>query len=464
MKKILFMLILLPGIVMAQESAPVDAPYINTDTVSLLPSSEAGSQAAGNIACFDYYKFGSVQADLQTNVTETAPGATIAFTGKIVNENDYPLVDGKLVAKIFRRSEVTFNEGNGNEIVDQLVVADDVALPAKGGKDASFEWKVPLNARGGEYYAAYFFVTSDRYNLLGLSFTDDVVGNQAPFKVKNESDPKTAFLLKNGTLLNDKKHTYAAFPLHFGKDEAVTAKVQVQNPSDQPKTLPVQWNQYGWDAMRDENRQNTKTELVTLQPNETKELSYQVLPTNSSVVFLTLTTQDGESKSILNIRYVRDGVDETRINFPSLTKFPVVAGEEQTLFACAHSTSSPLVKNNILLLTLKDREDKVITQYRYEGDIPGAMSAFGDKFTSNKDYDYIKLEASLFRDGNELEKVEVVYDCQKIDANLCKESASVAGGIFTGKNIVIAIIALTGLVILGGAIIVAKKKRSAVKW
>ncbi len=460
MKK-LFLLFLLaaPALALAQA-----APDSSGNLVDFVPPATENPGSTGNIACFDYYKFGSVQADLQTNLAETVPGATLAFAGHITNANDYPLVDGKLVAKIFRRSEVTFKEGNGNEIVDQIVIAEDVSLPAQGKKEASFEWKVPVNARGGEYYAAYFFVTSGRYNLLGLSFTDDVVGNQAPFVVKNEQDPKTVFLLKNDTLLNDKKHSYAAFPQHFGKDDVVTAKVKVQNPSDQPKTLPVQWNQYGWDSARDENRQNTKTELVTLQPNETKEISYKVLPTASSVVFVMVIAQDGESKSLLNIRYVRDGVEETRINFPSLTQFPLKEGQEQTLFACAHSTNTPVVKDNILVLTLKDKEGQVISQYRYEGDIVGAMSGFGKKFTPKKDYDYVKLEASLFRGGSEMEKVEIVYDCQKIDQNLCKEKGGSAGSIFTGKNLVIAAIALSGIVVLSLGIFVLRRKKKNIQW
>jgi hypothetical protein len=455
MKKLLLLLLLAaPGFVFAQEQAPP------------IPSGPvaASGEKAGNIACFDYYKFGSVQADLQTNLAETVPGTTLGFTGSVVNDNGYPLVDGKLTAKIFRRSEVTFKEGNGNELVDQIVIAENLNLAAKGQKDASFEWKVPVNARGGEYYAAYFFVTSGRYNLLGLSFTDDVVGNQAPFKVKNDQDPKTAFFLKNGATLNDQAHRFAAFPLHFKSEETVTAKVTLQNPSDQVKTLPVQWNQYGWDSQREENRQNTKTELITLKPNETKELSYQALPTASSVVFLTVTTQDGDSKSLLNIRYVRDGVEETRINFPSLTSFPIKEGQEQTLFACAHSTNSPLVKDNILLLTLKDREGKVITQYRYEGDIPGSMSGFGDKFTAEKDYDYVKLEASLFRGGSEMEKVEVVYDCQTIDAALCQDKNANNEGFFTGKKLAVGAIALFGLIVLGVALFVLRRKKKEIQW
>jgi hypothetical protein len=464
MKKLLLVVILLvPGFVLAQEQGISSGSQSNQEPPSFVPTSQT-SGPSGNIACFDYYRFGSVQADLQANLAQTTPGATLTFSGKVTNDNEYPLVDGKLYVKIFRRDESTFKEGNGNPIVDQFVVAEKIQLVAKGERKVSYEWKVPENARGGEYYAAYFFTTSERYNLLGLSFTDDVVGNQAQFVVTNSRDPKTVILEKNNVTLNSKQVPLAAFPLHFKSDETVTAKIRISNPSSEAKSVPVQWNQYTWDAMREENRQNTKTELVSLAPGERKELSYTALITNSSVVYIVATTQDGESKSFVNVRYVKDGIEETRINFPSLTKFPIKRGEEQTLFACAHSTNVPVVKENKLLLTLKDKNDNIITQYSYDGDIPGAMSGFGQKFTSDKDYDYVKMEASLYRDGNEMEKVEVVYDCQVIDPSLCSQKGSDGDGFFTGKMLIVGVIALTGLIVLVVAVVVMRRRDRPVQW
>jgi hypothetical protein len=180
------------------------------------------------------------------------------------------------------------------------------------------------------------------------------------------------------------------------------------------------------------------------------------------------TVQDGESKSLVGVRFVRDGIEETRINFPSVTKFPIKTGEEQMLFACAHSTNLPIVKDNKLLLTLKDRNNNIITQYSYEGDIRGAMSGFGQKFTSDKDYDYIKMEASLFRGGSEMEKVEVVYDCQKIDPSTCasvantvEDGAKGIGSVLSSKwGIVLGAI----LVLLLGTLLFLRRKPKEIKW
>lgn len=460
MQKISFLvlgaiLFALPGTTLAQDSGEAAT------------GQSASQNSSGRLSCFDYYKFGSVQADLQPNLHQTVPGVTLSFSGNVTNENDYPLVEGKLSAKIFRRDQGTFDKGNGNPVVDQFVIEENIQLGAKASKNVSFDWKVPTNARGGEYYVAYFFTTSERYNLMGLSFTDDVVGNQAQFTVTSDSAPQNVEFDKNTTFLNDRGVQIVAFAPHFNGKEPVDVKVSLTNPSDQVKTLPLQWNQYNWDAQRAENRKNTRTELITLQPKETKQFQYTNLPTDGVVNYITAVVQDGDQKSFFNTRYVKDGIAETRINFPSITSFPLKADQEQTLFACAHSTNVPTVKGNTLLLTLKDREGGVISQYRYEGDIYGKMGGYGQKFTPTKDYDYVTLEASLFREGNEMEKIEVIYDCSVLDPSKCsspkEEDQSFVYGL-SGRNLVIAGIAALGILVLIGGLIVNHRRQKTVQW
>jgi LPXTG-motif cell wall-anchored protein len=199
----------------------------------------------------------------------------------------------------------------------------------------------------------------------------------------------------------------------------VKVKTTITNPSDTIKILPLQWNQYAWDAMNKDNLRFTKTELVTLKPKETKTVTYEAQPQRESVVYVVAVTQDNEAKSVLDIRYVRDGIEETRINFPGLTQFPLNKDTENTLFACAHSTNQPIVAGNILTLTLKDRDGKTIHEYRYEGDISGAMSGFGEKFKTEKNINYATLTASLQRNGVIVEEVTTTYDCTQIDPSSC---------------------------------------------
>lgn len=414
--------------------------------------------------CFNYYRLDSVRADINPSEKEYAAGDTVTFSGTLVNGNEYPLIGGKLTAKVFLRNDSTFLAGHGNELVDQIVIEENTSLGEDENRSISFDWSIPNTARGGEYYVSYFFSANNGYDVTGISINDDTASNGQtnPFTVIGTPDLKVSSFLKNEVTLNDQAYYSEKDPMYFAADQGVTAKVKLKNPSAKVKTLPVQWNQYDWDAGRDENRKNTKTELITLQPGETKELEYQALPTASSVVYITVFTKDEDSKSFINIRYVRDGVMKTRLVFPGLTKFPLTAEQESGMFACAQAYGAPEVKDNILTLTLRDKFDQIIAQYRYEGAITNMTSGFVNNFVPKEDYDFVKLEASLFQGNNEIERTEVVYDCDAISTGQCQETLGGLKDWLTPKNISIAVISLLGLLVL--LTIMASRKRKEINW
>ncbi len=413
----------------------------------------------GNVSCFDYYQFGSVATSLEADVAQTVPGANITFSGTITNKNDYPLVNGSLFVKIFHKDETTFGAGDGNPVVDQFFVKDTFNFAAQGEKKVSFSWHVPENAQGGEYYAATFFTTENRYNLSGLSFTDDVIGSSANFSVT--SDQKGGvFLDKSKTTLNGSDHHFAAYPLHFKNDETVETKVTLTNPSSEDQVVQLVWEEYAWDAMRVENLQNKRFDLIEIAANASKEVTYQVTPKGKSVSYLVVTAKDQYSKSVQGIRFVRDGIEETRINFPSLTHFPLKSGEQNSLFACAHATNLSLVKGNILTLTLRDENQNIIHEYKYEGDISGAMSGWKDDFTPSESYDKVFLTATLQRNNEVVEEVTIPYDCEIIDKNLCGQGTGFAS-LSKMKKIGVLFISLLSLVALCAIFISKTKTRKA---
>ena len=217
------------------------------------PAVEANTP--GVINCFDHYRFGSVQVDVSPTLGSTVPGATLGFTGQLKNDNDYPVVAGQVYAKIFLKQsqDEALTHQNGYALVDQFVVESDLSLPAKGEQNLSFTWMVPTAAEAGEYQIAFYFNSAGRYNLLGLSFTDDVTGNTADFTVAGATGTTVTFD-KNAVMLNNKEHRFAAFPLHFTRDEPVTAGVKLMNPKDEPVAVAVTWKLYAWDSLRVETR------------------------------------------------------------------------------------------------------------------------------------------------------------------------------------------------------------------
>ena len=266
------------------------------------------------VDCFDHYRFGSVQVDLSATLEQTVPGTPMTFVGSLKNENAYPIVNGSVYVKIFRRTseDSALIRKNGYPLVDQFALPDTYYLAAQGEKMISFDWNVPANAEGGEYFAAFFFQSAKLYHLLGLSFTDDVTGNLAPFSVTTSETEKLVSLDKYSVTLNDKPYAFAQFPPHFLQREAVTAKTKIVNPQQKNTTVTLEWKLYSWDNLREETLGDTRTEVIELRPGEIRDIEYTVQPTGNSVSYLVLKMHDGLSNSFLNIRFVRDGVVETR--------------------------------------------------------------------------------------------------------------------------------------------------------
>jgi len=428
------------------------------------PDRGVSSDVPGAVDCFDYYHFGSVQVDLSPILDQTVPGATLTFQGVIKNENTYPIVDGSVYVKIFRRTEQNEKnvQDNGYPLVDQFLLPETYTLPANGEKSTSFDWVVPENAQGGEYYAAFFFQSARHYNLLGLSFTDDVTGNQSHFTVTNAEDMKLVDFERNEVTLNGQKHRFANFPLHFKKDESVTAQVKIKNPKSEAVAISLIWKHYAWDALRPETLSDTSSEILLLQPGETKTVEYTAQPLSTAAVsYVVLEMHDGVSKSFLDIRFTRDSVQETNINFPSVTSYPLQAGVETGMFACVHGTNfhEPLVKGNTLTLTLRDMEGSVIDTYQYQGDVTANMMGFASRFVPKETYTDFTLTVTLEHDGKVIEDVTQVYRCQDIDPNLCPVSAAPASTDESSDMTKLTGLVLVGVTVFFGILIVVVMRR-----
>lgn len=391
-----------------------------------LPAPSLGEPVAppeGSVNCFDDYKFGSVQVDLSPTLAQTIPGAPLTFTGKLKNDNSYPIIQGSVFVKIFKKEgEDSKIHQNGYPMVAFFEAGKDIAIPAKSEKDFSFSYDVPGNLSGGDYEADFFFVTNDRFNLLGLSFTDDVTGNKASFAITPPNRNQAVFN-KHTVTLNKETYRFAAFPPHFTKDEPVTATVELANPSNETKTIALKWTLFNWDGLRDDNRLDEKTELITLKGKETKSLSYTTTKQRGSVSYLLAEAKDKDASSILNIRFVRDGIPEMRLNFPSITNFPIEKGKENAIFSCVHSTNLPKIDGNEIILTLIDADTgETLHTYTYEGAVTGAMMGVKQSFTPSKTTGNVNLTTILKNNGKTIDTVTQTYRCEEIDPSLCPES------------------------------------------
>jgi hypothetical protein len=373
---------------------------------------------AGTVSCFDHYHFGSVQAKITATVSSAVSGTPVTFAGTIENENPYPITDGTLFVKIFR-TRPGIDDANGPDVVDQFVVKSGITIPADSSVPVSFSWQIPAYAKAGDYSVATYFSVSRKFNLLGLSFTDDVVGNTAPFTVSGDVAGNVSFD-KAGVTIDGNPYLFAAYPPRVSASDPVAIVATARNTSDTAQTARVHWQVYQWDAMLRENLLHEEDTTISVPAHGSAPIKLTVTDSKYPVYLALGTLSWKDSKSVIGVRFVRDGVDRLRINFPGITKYPLTAGQPATLFSCLHNSGSTrLVKGGRLELTLSDMQGRTIHTYTYSGDVMQAMQGVADTFTPDRTYDSFVLDARLYDASGFVDEAHLVYDCRVLGGTDC---------------------------------------------
>jgi hypothetical protein len=407
------------------------------------------------VSCFDFYTFGSIETPIQSRTSNTTSGADMIFFGEIINNNSYPIVEGTLYVKIFKNIGSVKNP-NGPDVVDQFIAVDNVTVPANGSIPIEFKWKVPAYATTGEYRVVTYFTSDKKFNLQGLSFTDDIVGNSFDFKVSGGQEESITFD-KSSVVINDSPYYFAAYPPRITNGQSANISLEILNNTNTDQDAQIKWKLYKWDTMHPDNlvrEFNTNTE--TKADSKTKlELS---IPEDSEPVYLLvgeLSYQD--TKSIVNIRFVRDGVDKVRLNYPAVTNYPLNEGEQTTLFTCLHNSGqSPQVQDNKVILEVRDENGKVVESYTYEGAVTGEMMAVKKDFTPKTTLNKFTVHASVYTNGELVDESIMEYDCSLIDPSKCLEEKSS----FSFAQIIIGISSIILLIII---LVLLKRKTKGVE-
>jgi len=420
-------------------SVPFARLAVAIAALSIIPSGIAQAEAAPSLAssaananssassvetvnCFEHYHFGSVQAHLATPTTNSVSGVPLTFSGTLTNDNPYPIVDGALYVKIFR-SRGASKDVDGPDVVDQFLVQGDIIIPAKGSVPISFTWQVPAQAQTGDYALASFFTTSRKFNLLGLSFTDDVVGNRVPFRILGEASGGLQ-LDKAGVRVNGQPFHFAAFPPRVEKGEQVVITALIKNTTDADEFAHISWTIYQWDAQLAENVVQVENSLlaVAVPKHGQMPVSVTISDTRFPVYYAVGTVTWRDTKSIIGVRFVRNDISRPRLNFPGISTFPLKAGKSTTVFSCLHEAGNGSEPDGKLAITLTDRNGKVIHEYTYKGPISNAMMGVGEQFTPEQDYDRFTLDARLYQGSQFIDEAHLDYDCNLVDPSLCAQS------------------------------------------
>jgi len=254
-----------------------------------------------------------------------------------------------------------------------------------------------------------------------------------------------------------RSYRFAAFAPQESKTAPVPVSVLIRNTTSQNALTSVSWRLYSWDAGLPGNLIGQADTQIAVPAGGSAKASYTVTDAKYPVYLLVGTMGWGNAQSIVNIRFVRQGIDKLRINFPGVTTFPLRAGEETTLFSCLHNSGgSPSVPDGKLVLTLSDLSGEIIHEYTYTGDVTGAMMGIAEKFTPKSTYNIFNLSAKLYQGGTLVDESFLTYDCNHINPSSCLPEDTKSGSFsffssfsLSGAMSVLGLLVLFALLFIG---------------
>lgn len=388
----------------------------STGTVLAQSTDTAGKLEPVDCFAPNLYRFQSVQVSAGPEKGTYQAGDTINFVGEVINENNYPVVDGYVFVRIGKINPDYITDGHNT--VAEIMAVSNISVDASSSLPVSFTWTVPKDLGSGDYRADYFFSVGKKFNLGGLPFTNEIIIGFANFKIANIKE--TEFVLdRTGTKVNGVDYN------HIGQWPTVAegAKVEITQPvknfTDKELKVAVTYDLYFWDSVNEADKLDSKTETVTVPAKSSKTLTYVIPKSEQSVYYLRIKATAGDASSIVNIRTVSN-IEKARLNYPAINVFPLTKGDSVDLFSCFHTVRG-VASSSKLILTLTDKAGKEVAKGEYDGTFSTDMTAASMKFLAPADYTFLNLKAELFNNqGQVVDSYQSQYDCSTLKSDKCE--------------------------------------------
>ncbi len=392
--------------------------FFSTFLLLISISVSAQNSTLEPVDCFSpgLYQFQSVQVSVGPEKDTYSAGDNINFVGSVVNENEYPVVDGTVFVRISKDNKNYITEGYN--VVDEIIATSSFSIDASLSLPVNFSWSIPKGIESGDYSADYFFSVGNKFNLGGLPFTNEIVVGSAEFKIIGTKNSEFT-LDRAGTEVNDEEYMHVGDWPFVQKDSEIKITQPIKNLTSKEIKATINYDLYFWDSLNAKDKLGSKTETITIPANSSKDLTYLISKSEQSVYYLRIKATVGDVSSIVNIRTTSD-IEKARINYPAITTFPLLKGESTNLFSCFHTVYG-VASSSKLILTLTDKAGANVAKGEYNGSFADDMSAASMKFTSDKDYYFLNLKAELFDDkGKIVDSYQTKYDCATLNSDKCQ--------------------------------------------
>lgn len=414
--------------------------------------------------CFDVYKFQSIEVTVGVDKSVYKPSDVVEIGASITNNNPYPIIDSTIRARILRSHPNPVERRARYVTVDDKVIKENITLKANENYPFEHTYFVPINAPSGEYVIQYYIYNQDRFNLGGLSFTEDIISNKTSFNV--EGGGQHIYLDKTNITIDGKEYDSRGFMVQVGGNKKNTVKTPLVNPENTAKDMEIKYKLYKWDELLESNLVEEKSQQVTVPANGKVDLEYSVETNTDPVYYLLITanalgereTDALKTKTMAHIRLSVEGKNRPRINWVGLDKYPFSEGEEVKVMTCAHNTTYAIDKGPIRVQSIiKDSKGKELTKIEYEGEMPSAISGIMNKFKAPKNINQITIDTSLYNANNELvDNITTTYDCNELSPESCIKEESGVGNIFGNNKSTVYIIVL-GVILLSVSTVLVKR-------
>ena len=368
----------------------------------------------------EWYDFGSIEfSGLDSVGYYHSPGDEIRFGTLITNNNPFPIVEGAV------RVQIGYEDGEEVHLIDEFYAAQDVNLMPGEEMELEWSWTAPENAKEGVYRVETYFITSDSFNLAGVSFLRGLYGAMSRFEITGGSD-----LLHFDTAklrINGEPHSLNSFAIPFLPEDDITVELPIKNDGS-ATSADIIYQLFVWDDLKPEDAvlQHEKRESVQLSAGQSRTLTYSISGLSPGAYLLKITAESPKNRAIVKMRIPVIG-HRVKLNFAGMDTFPFEPGEEMKLFACLSDSATSgivmydttgggmpdVIEDGSLRLSLEADgktilEDSVSNLY-----ITGEMQGLETTFVPNETYRKLtlKVEAS---DGENTDSAEIVYDIEKL--------------------------------------------------
>ncbi len=259
--------------------------------------------------CFSDYQFGSVQFVFDQEQIKITAGTTLEIRGTVRNTNDYPLGEGKILARVLREDNDVADK-NWHPIVAEQTLPEDYSIAAKSDKSFVFQWDVPGKAPSGKYRVEFFYMAGNHTIFAGIPYVANVSGGSVLVTVDEHAAPQALTFDRSSVVLQGNGLELRAVPPVLSASEPVKGSVDLRSIGSEATSFHLKTALYSWSDTDGTPALLETNSDGTVAPDEAVSVPFEWNTPVAGVYQLVITATPNDTSilpSIIKIRFPIQG-------------------------------------------------------------------------------------------------------------------------------------------------------------